>query len=155
VAAAGLFDTVADHVSDQVPVADPGATAGEIRLSLGGTRFETAAAVAVCEGERLVGLIRIEDLLAAPEDAAASQLIDASPPVVAPGTDQEAAAWKAVQHGEGTLAVVDAGARFLGLIPPDRLLAVLSSRSTTRTWRASEASCRTRRRPGPRVKSRF
>ena len=41
---------------------------------------------------------------------------DADPPVVGPGADQEHAAWKAVQHGESTLAVVDAH--------PDRLRVV-------------------------------
>src|SRR3990170_4567401 len=51
--------------------------------------------------------------------------MDHDPPLVAHGTDQEAAAWKAVQHGEGALAVVDDDGRFLGLIPPQRLLAVL------------------------------
>jgi magnesium transporter len=35
------------------------------------------------------------------------------------------AAWRAVRHGESALSVVDAAGRFLGLVPPDRLLAVL------------------------------
>jgi magnesium transporter len=51
--------------------------------------------------------------------------MDQDPPVVAPGVDQEKAAWKAVQHGESALAVVDKTGRFIGFIPPDRLLAVL------------------------------
>jgi magnesium transporter len=79
----------------------------------------------VCENGRLLGLIKIEDLLAAPDEVLARDLMDAAPPVVGPGTDQEVAAWKAVQHGESGLAVVDANGRFQGLIPPQRLLAVL------------------------------
>jgi magnesium transporter len=51
--------------------------------------------------------------------------MDGDPPAVAPGVDQEKAAWKAVQHGESALAVIDHTGRFLGFIPPDRLLAVL------------------------------
>ena len=51
--------------------------------------------------------------------------MDGDPPVVAPGVDQERAAWKAVQHGESALAVVDDDGRFIGFLPPDRLLAVL------------------------------
>jgi magnesium transporter len=39
--------------------------------------------------------------------------------------DQEVAAWGAVQHEESALAVVDRDGRFVGLIPPHRLLAVL------------------------------
>jgi magnesium transporter len=51
--------------------------------------------------------------------------MDRDPPVDAPGVDQEKAAWKAVQHGESALAVVDDDGRFIGFLPPDRLLAVL------------------------------
>jgi magnesium transporter len=51
--------------------------------------------------------------------------MDADPPRIAPGTDQEVAAWRAVRHHEGTMAVVDEDDRFLGLIPPHRLLGVL------------------------------
>jgi magnesium transporter len=51
--------------------------------------------------------------------------MDPHPPVVAPGTDQERAAWQAVQHGEPGLAVVDDDGRFRGLIAPQQLLAVL------------------------------
>jgi magnesium transporter len=39
--------------------------------------------------------------------------------------DQERAAWKAVSHGESSLALVDADGTFLGLVPPQRLLSVL------------------------------
>jgi magnesium transporter len=53
--------------------------------------------------------------------------MDAKPPVVSPGVDQEVAAWTAVRHGESSLAVVDERGRFLGLIPPRRLLEVLLS----------------------------
>jgi magnesium transporter len=51
--------------------------------------------------------------------------MDADPPVVGPGLDQEKAAWKAVQHGESALAVIDNGGGFVGFLPPDRLLAIL------------------------------
>jgi magnesium transporter len=51
--------------------------------------------------------------------------MDRDPPVVRPGVDQEVAAWQAVRRDESALCVVDAAGRFLGLIPPRRLLAVL------------------------------
>jgi magnesium transporter len=73
----------------------------------------------------LKGLLKIEDVLVAPGDDTVSRYIDADPPVAKHGVDQEVAAWKAVQHGEGALAVVDDDGQFLGLIPPQRLLAVL------------------------------
>jgi magnesium transporter len=54
-------------------------------------------------------------------------LVDRDAPVVAPGVDQEIAAWHAVRQGESALCVADRERRFLGLIPPHRLLAVLLS----------------------------
>jgi magnesium transporter len=52
-------------------------------------------------------------------------LMDADPPVVDPGCDQEEVAWKMVHHQESSVAVVDASGRFTGLVTPHRMLAVL------------------------------
>jgi magnesium transporter len=120
-----LFETAAEHASTAVPVAAPAARAGEVRRGLEGRRFDTASLVAVCEDGKLAGLVKIEALLAAAEDVPMAAIMDADPPLVAPGTNQEQAAWKAVRHGESSLAVVDAEGQFRGLIPPDRLLGVL------------------------------
>jgi magnesium transporter len=81
--------------------------------------------VAVCTDGSLAGLAPIERLLAAPEDAVLADVMDSDPPVVAPGTRQERAAWLASQRAEPGLAVVDEHGRFLGLIPPDRLASIL------------------------------
>jgi magnesium transporter len=90
-----------------------------------GGRYESAVDLAVCDGSSLLGLIRIEDLLSAPPDTLARDLMDSDPPIVRPGLDREVAAWHAVHHGEGSLAVVDEAGNFLGLVPPPRLLAIL------------------------------
>ena len=90
-----------------------------------GQRFDSAAAVAVLDGRRLVGVATIEQLLSAPAGACLRDVMDASPPVVAPDTDREHAAWQAVQRGEPGLAVVDDDGRFRGLISPQQLLTVL------------------------------
>lgn len=119
------LDTISEHVSSRVPVSTVDASAGDIRRSLEGRRFDTAAAVAVCDDGVLRGLIGTEELLAAPDGSLASEIMDEAPPVVSPGVDQEAAAWTAVQRGEAILAVVDDAGRFLGLVPPHRLLSVL------------------------------
>jgi magnesium transporter len=111
--------------AEGVPACAPGETAGAVRRAMAGRRFESVDAVAVIEGGRLAGLVRLVDLVAAPEDAPVASLMDADPPRISPGADQEVAAWTAVGHHEGTLAVVDEGDRFLGLIPPHRMLAVL------------------------------
>jgi magnesium transporter len=124
---AATFESAAHHATRSVPIADPGATAGEVLAALAGGAFECAAHVVVCEGERFRGIVRIEDLLPAGPDTRITALMDADAPAVAPGTDQEIAAWRAVRHGESALALVDAQGRFAGLIPPHRLLAVLLS----------------------------
>lgn len=115
----------AEHLTARIPVAEPGDTVDAVLGSMRGRRFDSASAVAVCEAGRLVGVVTIERLLAAPPDLAVADVIDREPPTVAPGTDQEHAAWQAVRHDEPSLAVVDGTGRFLGLIPPRRLLAVL------------------------------
>jgi magnesium transporter len=119
------FETAAGHLSTQVPITSPTTRIGDLRRSLDGRQFETAAQIAVCEGPRLQGLLSMESLLAARETALVRDLMDADPPVVAPHTDQEVVAWKAVQRGESCLAVVDEEGNFRGLIPPHRLLGVL------------------------------
>jgi magnesium transporter len=121
------FESAAEHATRRVPIASLRTTAGELRATLVGTSFDSAAHAVVCEGERFHGIVRVEDLLAAPEHCTAEQLMDAEAPRVAPGVDQEVAAWRAARHGESALALVDAEGRFVGLIPPHRLLAVLLS----------------------------
>ena len=117
--------TAAELIDRKVPVAAPSDRAGDIRRRLEGERYESVALVAVCSAERLDGILRIEDLLAAPPDALARDLMDREPPVVTPSVHREVAAWRAVQHGESALAVTGADGRFLGVIPPHRLLAAL------------------------------
>jgi len=121
------FETAAAHACTQVPIAAPAMCAGDLRQALVGQRYESATHIVICEAGSFRGILRLEDLLAAPAEAAVSTLMDAEPPVVAPGIDQEVAAWHAVQHAESALAVVDAEGHFVGLIPPHRLLAVLLS----------------------------
>ncbi|MDQ7838388.1 MAG: magnesium transporter [Thermodesulfobacteriota bacterium] len=72
-------------------------------------------------------MVRIENLLAAAADTTLEDLMDRDAPVVAPGVDQEVAASRAVRNEESALAVVDQEGRFVGIIPPHRLLAVLLS----------------------------
>ena len=120
-----ISGTASEHVCRLVPVTPPDADALALRESLQGVHFESATHIGVCEDSKLVGVLRVEDLLAALPDTKIRDIMDADPPVVGPGVDQERAAWKAVQHGESALAVVDNGGRFIGFIPADRLLAVL------------------------------
>ena len=121
------LETAATHVVTSVPVASPEDTAGAVRAALVGRSYGAVHDVAVCRQGRLVGLVELRDLLAAAEAVPLADLMDPDPPTVAPGIDQEAAAWAMVRHGEVSLAVVDADGALVGLIPPQVMLEVLLS----------------------------
>ncbi|HSE07168.1 MAG TPA: magnesium transporter [Nocardioidaceae bacterium] len=124
-----LPGSIEQYLAASVPVCAPSDRAEAVRAAILGTTFDSVADVAVCverEGAlTLLGLIPAERLLGARGDETAESLMDPDPPVVAPGLSQEKAAWKAVQHGQSSLAVVDTDERFRGLVPPARLLGVL------------------------------
>lgn len=125
-----LPGSIEQYLVTDVPVCTPDTSAADVKAILTGRAYESAADVAVCVtgedgGRELRGLIPVERCLAAPDGVTAGELMDRDPPVVAPGLDQEKAAWKAAQHGESSLAVVDEAGRFRGLVPPARLVAVL------------------------------
>jgi magnesium transporter len=122
-----LPGSVDSYLVTDVPRCSPDTTADALQRMLVGTRYASVADVAVCtpDGRRLLGLIPVERVLGADSNVRARELMDADPPVVAPGVNQEEAAWKAARHGESSLAVVGADGTFRGLVPPARLLGVL------------------------------
>jgi magnesium transporter len=119
------LDTAAAHATPHVPIAEPSDRIGDVRRMLEGYRYDSASHIAVCTGGRFVGLVTIEDVLSAAADQTLESLMDRAAPVVTAGIDQEIAAWRAVSHRESALAVVDQGGRFVGMIPPHELIAVL------------------------------
>ncbi|KUI33920.1 magnesium transporter MgtE [Mycobacterium sp. IS-1496] len=121
----GPPDRALHHASLRIPVAAPEAPVGETLSAMRGRHFDSAVAVAVMDGDRLAGIVTIERMFGAADGALLRDVMDPEPPVVAPDTDQEHAAWEAVQRAEPGLAVVDEAGRFRGLISPQRLLTVL------------------------------
>ncbi len=121
----GRIGTASAHASTNVPLAHPDDSVVEVLAAMRGRRFDSAAVVAVCTHDHLVGLATVERLFAAPAESRMADVMDSQPPTVMPSTDQEHAAWQAVKHGEPGLAVVDATGRFAGLVLPHRLLGVL------------------------------
>ena len=124
-----LPGAIDQYLATRVPVCGPTDPAAQIQAALIGADYDTVDDVAVCAGpespHRLVGLIPIRRLLAAHPGEPAETLMDRDPPVVVEGLDREQAAWKAVQHGESSLAVEDDDGQFRGLVPASKLLAVL------------------------------
>ena len=119
------LEIASSHATANVPIVHPNHTAGEVRERLIGQMFTTVSDIAVCIDGHLVGLVEIERVLAAAPDTAIDRLMDHDPPAVGPDTDQEIAAGVMIDHGEGSLAVVDDEGVFLGLIAPKKMLAVL------------------------------
>lgn len=123
---AGFESKVAvDHSFTRVPIASTSVSAEQIRASLSKRTYDSLTHVAILEDTKLVGVLTIEALFAAPEEVTAGRLMDPDPPVAAPDTDQEVVARRAVEHGVSAIAVVDEEGNFLGFVPPQRLLAVL------------------------------
>lgn len=113
------------HATANVPILHPTDTAGAVREGLIGQRFDSVSDLVVCVDGRLVGIVEIEQVLAATADTTVDRLMDRNPPAVGPETDQEIAARVMLDHGEGSLAVVDDDDAFLGLIAPKKMLTVL------------------------------
>lgn len=120
-----LLGLAAEHATSSVPTASPGHSVGEVRDEMAGASFESAVAVAVLVDHRLVGVLPIEALMAAERGTRIDAVMDPDPPVVAPGDDQEVAAWTMCRRSETSLAVADADGHFVGLIPANRMIEVL------------------------------
>ena len=100
-------------------------TAGAARARLARTR-PAGPDLPVCFGERLVGIVPVERLLAARADAPLASLMDTPRAVVTADADPERAARTAAAAGARSVAVVDEAGRLLRLLPPEQLLAILS-----------------------------
>ena len=127
IGAAAAFESAASLATDAVPFAHPDERVADLRARLGERRWDCVSDIPVVERgtRRLLGLLQIEDVVAAADEVALATLMDADPPRIAHGIDREHATWKAVQHRESALVVVDDEGRCLGLIPPHRLLETL------------------------------
>ncbi|SDY86883.1 CBS domain-containing protein [Tessaracoccus flavus] len=105
-----LPGSIEQYIDDDVPTCRPDATIEQIRATLTGRTFASVDEVAVLTDNgipRLVGLIPIGTALAATPSLTAADVMDSDPPVIHRGFNEEQAAWKAVRHGESSLAVVD------------------------------------------------
>jgi magnesium transporter len=121
-------ETVAagELATSRVPRAAPAEVVDDVRRGLAGERFESAAAVAVIEAGRLTGIVPLRDLLAADPAATVGEIARPAPTILAAETRIEPTANRVAREGEVTVAVHDAEGTFVGLVPPERLLGLLS-----------------------------
>ena len=127
IGADAVFESAASLATDDVPVANPDASVASLRATLAAGRYACISDIPVVDAVtlRLLGMVRIEDVFSGDGEAPVVSIMDDDPPCVSHAMDREHAAWKAVQHGESALAVVDDDGRYLGIIPPQRLLQVM------------------------------
>ncbi|MGK2932211.1 MAG: magnesium transporter [Solirubrobacterales bacterium] len=105
-----------------MPIYLPTDSAGHVRDSMVGRRFDQVEEIVVVEEGNLVGMLRLNELLEAAPDARLSELVTSSPVVLEPGTTGEAAAWQLAREGQANLAVTDDEGKFSGLVPAHQLI---------------------------------
>jgi magnesium transporter len=109
-----------------VGTARPSDTVATALASLRGARLDAVEVICVTdESERLVGLARLGDLLAAPDSATVGELMLRDPAAVGPDDDQERAAGVAVRYGLPAVPIVDAEGRLEGVVPATALMEIL------------------------------
>jgi magnesium transporter len=119
-------ETAGRHLVRRVPVAGPAATVASVRAGLTGQVYDVADAVYVLDPPgRLVGVVPLPRLLAAPGDAPLEKVMVPEPPCARPEHDQERVAWLALRHGLDSVPVVDGTGQFRGVVPGRVLLGVL------------------------------
>ncbi|QIX26726.1 magnesium transporter [Nocardioides sp. JQ2195] len=130
IAEEGLTDgPLEPFIAREVPVCHPDDLVDDVLTGLRGSSFEAVDDIAVCEGpqsaRRLVGLVPLRTLVREASTTPVRSLMDADPPVIGGEVLPEHAAWKAVRHGETSVAVVDDDGRFRGLVTPAHLVEAL------------------------------
>jgi magnesium transporter len=121
-----MTETARDLLASPVPTAHPSDTAGATLSSLRGGAFACGELACVLdEAGRLVGVVPLGALLAAPAEATVASLARADVAAVAPDTDQEHVAATARANGVATVPVVDGDGRLLGVVPAIAIVDVL------------------------------
>lgn len=119
-------ETAAHYIAAAVPRGLPEHTAAQAVSSLGGHRYESVTLFCVTDADgRLLGVIRIADLLAAPPETRLEELTWRDAPRVHADVDQEKIASLALHHVLNAVPVVDHGNFLLGVIPSEALLHIL------------------------------
>ena len=139
---ASTNDTAASWATSDVPRGGADLTAAETLASLRERPYTTAGQIVVLEGDRLIGCVTIERLLAAPPGCTLGELAEPAP-TVGPDSDLEVAARQAALNDGRGVAVVGEGDRFIGLVPRPGC-SESSSTSTRKISRGSAASSRGR-----------
>lgn len=119
-------ETAAHYIAAGVPRGRLADTAAQAVAALSGRRYESVTLFCVTDADgRLLGVIRLADLLAAAPDTLLSELMWRDAPRVHADVDQERVASLALHHVLNAIPVVDHNNYLLGVIPSEALLHIL------------------------------
>ncbi len=118
-------DEAGAHMETSVPTAGPDTPVSELFERLRGQRFKSAATVFVTDtDDRLLGYVRINDIIAG-HDGTLADIMAPAPEAVTPEADQEDIAALAMRLDMISVPVVDDAGRFVGAVPPGELFRIL------------------------------
>lgn len=118
-------DTAARHLVSSVPTARPDARTQDVIAGLSGQAFACADTVFVTdEDDRLVGIVRINDLFADGAQTIA-EIMEPEHEAVGTDADQEEIATLAIRLNMIAVPVVDEADRLIGAVPPEALFRIL------------------------------
>lgn len=118
--------TIGAYAVAAVPVAATTTTAGAARGAIAGVRFDFVELVFLLDDrQRLQGVVRMTDLLAAEPGEPLARLARGDWPAVAADSDREDAASLAIRADIPALAVIDRDGRFVGAVSGQRIMAIL------------------------------
>ena len=118
---ATLFDpwdveSAGANVVTNVPIVTPDDPAGEVRSRLLGRRYDSATDLAVCVEGRLLGLLRLEDVLAAPDKTPVRDLMTSDCICAREDDDVEEIASKMSEAQVRRLPVIDSSEKLCGIV---------------------------------------
>jgi magnesium transporter len=119
--------TAAGLAISNVPVAAPEETVANVVERIRAGAFASVSDIVVSDNGIVVGLVRLEQVLAASEAQPVADLVNGAPSVVSPEASLAAAAHRIAGHGGRSLVVVGDDGTFCGLIPPESIISLLSA----------------------------
>jgi magnesium transporter len=114
------------HLVKNVPTAHPDATCGEILALLRQRRFDYSDIIVITDDDRrVIGMLSVGALASRAAAVPVREAMQRNIAVAELDMDQEHVASLAIESNLGTVPVTDSAGRFVGLVPPAALLAVL------------------------------
>ena len=119
-------ESAAHRLVRRVPTALPDASCAEVLATLRGRQFDYADCIVITDSDhRVVGVLPTGKLATLEPETPVGQAMQRDVPLATLDMDQERVATLALRSGIAMTAVVDTAGRFVGVVPPQTLLAVL------------------------------